>query len=406
MRFPSLQVGGSNRFGLQALRLRQMRTLCRPRGRSSSHRKDAERFKGSSLPATIGILSDPSIGTTPAMLSGTLREAVGDAVIYTGNQRNKADSPMVQVSLLGAVSLFGIMGAVTAFAAIFVIAGTVAFSVQQRLRELALLRTIVATPEQLRRMLGMEALLLTIVASVIGCPLGLWLCRFLEDQLRQLGVVPVQFHHQMSPFPFILAVSVGLLATQIAAWMARRRGSRIAPTQALRESAANERPLSAPRFISGLVFIACGLALLLFGPLSGADGTAIGMGFIACSLFLVSAALLVKTVRGLIGSLVRIGGVTGDLAIANTSARASRMAGVAMPLALLVALNGTMHLTSTLFNQVTADQQQTRMTADYILTARGTPGLPLSIIPQVLSSYVKQAVGKPVVEALKALQGI
>lgn len=352
--------------------------------------EDAARMNGSQMPDAIGILAEPGADRN-ALLEALRREADGaGAAVYTGSNLDKADSPMGQTSYLGAVSLFGITGAVTVFAAIFVISGTVAFSVRQRLRELALLRTIGATPKQLRKMLSLETLILTIFASIIGCPAGIWISRLLADRLQKLGVIPEQFQLRVGLLPFAIAVAMGLIVTHIAARLAARRGTRIAPTQALRETIDDKESLNPVKLVLGLIFIAGGLAVLLFGPLSGGDGTGIGMAFIACTLFLVASTLLgpllVKIVGGLVGSLIRsVGGVTGDLAASNTSVRASRMAGVALPLALLVALNGTMLLSSKLFDDIASNQGKARLTADYEVSAEGTPGLPLAILTDIRS---------------------
>ncbi|MEC0176789.1 ABC transporter permease [Paenibacillus favisporus] len=352
--------------------------------------EDAVRMNDSEMPDAIGILAEPGTDRK-SLLEALQREADGaKAAVYTGNNLAKADSPMGQVNYLGAVSLFGITGAVTVFAAIFVISGTVAFSVRQRLRELALLRTIGATPKQLRKMLSLETLILTIFASMIGCPAGIWIGRLLADQLLELGVIPEQFQLRVTLLPFAIAIAAGLIVTQMSVRITARRSVRIAPTQALRETIDDKEALNPVKLVLGVIFCAGGLAVLLFGPLSGGDGTGIGMAFIACTLFLVASTLLgpllVKIAGGLVGSLIRtIGGVTGDLAASNTSVRASRMAGVALPLALLVALNGTMFLSNMLFDDIASDQGKARLTADYEVRAQGTPGLPLAIVSDIRS---------------------
>lgn len=346
---------------------------------------DVERLAGGE-PTAIGVFVDS--GVSPGELSKAIQAEANDISLYRGTNRSRADSPAVLVSYAGAISVFGIMGAVSVFAAIFVIAGTVAFSVQQRLRELALLRTIGATPKQLRRMISAETLMIAVVSAIIGCPLGMLLAGIIGDGFRDIGVVPIQFQLKIGPFPLLIAVVVGIIVTQIAARAAAGRGSRIAPTQALRESIADPRGLNAVKIAAGLIFIGGAVAVLLFTPLGGSDGTGIGMGFIACFLFIIAAALwgpmLVRTVGTFIGRVIRIfSGVTGSLAAANTTARAGRMASAAMPLALLVALNGTTLLTSSLLSRAELSEQKERTAASYVLTAQSAPGLPQNVFSAV-----------------------
>ncbi|TYP69516.1 putative ABC transport system permease protein [Paenibacillus methanolicus] len=339
---------------------------------------DAIRLAGES-PTAIGVVAES--GAAIKSLSEAVRGVAGDVDLYRSGSRSRADHPAVLVSYAGAISVFAIMGAVSVFAAIFVIAGTTAFSVQQRLRELALLRTIGATPKQLRRMIGAENFWIAVAASLIGCPLGILLAKEISRQFQEIGVVPIQYQLQIGPFPLLTAVVAGLAVTQIAARAAARRGSRIPPTQALRESVADLRGSTPIKIAAGLICIGGAVAVLLFTPLGGSDGTGIGMGFIACFLLLIAASLwgplLVSTIGRLVGRFLRMfGGVTSELAAANTTARASRMASAAIPLALLVALNGTMLLTSSLLIDLERSEGKKRVSNNVVLTAQGAPGLP------------------------------
>jgi putative ABC transport system permease protein len=67
------------------------------------------------------------------------------------------------------------MAGFSGFVAIFVLAGTFAFSILQRNREIGLLRAVGMTRAQLRWMVRAEAVLVAAVAVVIGVVLGVGL---------------------------------------------------------------------------------------------------------------------------------------------------------------------------------------------------------------------------------------
>src|SRR6185436_9577718 len=76
----------------------------------------------------------------PAAFAAGAR-SVTDAAVHTGADRVRADLPGALPDYIAPISIFGFVIGITAFAAVFVLTGTVTLGVRQRLRELALLRT-------------------------------------------------------------------------------------------------------------------------------------------------------------------------------------------------------------------------------------------------------------------------
>lgn len=71
-----------------------------------------------------------------------------------------------------------------------VVAGMIGLRTQRRHRELALLRTIDATPRLIRSMIGREALLLGAAGAVPGSAVGLVVGKWPHDRLVTAGAVP------------------------------------------------------------------------------------------------------------------------------------------------------------------------------------------------------------------------
>lgn len=341
-----------------------------------SHR-DAARLTQSGDSSALALRFTPV--TDHGRVLDAVRSVAGPHLrVLTGEERLQADAPTVLASYTGAVGVFGSMAGITVFAALFVIAGTIAFAARQRLRELALLRTLGATPRQVRRLLGLEAWAVGLTAALAGAPLGLWLAGWLGEQFVDTGAVPASLEVHGGALPLLIAVGAGLVVARLAAFFAGRRAARIAPAEAMRESAAAPAGGGPVRLALGMILVAGAVAVLVFTPMRG--GIGVGMGFIACALLICGAAALgpwlVRMVCTVLAGLLP--GTSGRLAAANTRAFPLRAAGAALPLALMFALNATMLLNSTLLGDLTAQAQADRIApARQTMSAPGAPGLPL-----------------------------
>jgi putative ABC transport system permease protein len=315
-------------------------------------------------PTAVGVMARPGVNLA------AIRDLTGDAPVLTAD-RVRADLPGALPDYIGPISIFGFVIGITAFAGVFVLTGTVTLSVRHRLRELALLRTIGATPRRLRTLLGVESVLLAFVAALPAIPLGVLFARVVAARFQHLGMVPAQFTVPINVPVLLLAVPAAMLVTFVAARIAGRQAVRIAPTQAIAEAAAAPTGGLVVRTIVALIATAGAVAVLAFVPLDGPFG--MGMTFISSALLLCTiAALGPLLVRGLLGVIGRPFGLAGLL----SRAQSRRVAAVAMPLALMFTVNATMLLNSTLLEQLAAREQTARTAAaTWQVTAAG--GMPL-----------------------------
>src|SRR4051794_31017444 len=98
----------------------------------------------------VGVLPAPGFDL------GKVRAAAG-AVVLTGEDRGRAEHPELQASRVTLIAVAAAFGGMALFIALFVVASTMSLSIQQREREIALLRAVAATPGQVRRMIAWEA---------------------------------------------------------------------------------------------------------------------------------------------------------------------------------------------------------------------------------------------------------
>jgi putative ABC transport system permease protein len=345
---------------------------------------DVAAVSGLAGPTAVAVLAEP--GSDRTALLAAVRARADGAPVLTGADRVRADLPGALPDYIGPISVFGFTIGITAFAAIFVLTGTVALGVRQRLRELALLRTIGATPRQLRRLLGVESLVLAAVAALPGLPLGVLVAHLVAARFRHLGVVPAQFAVRVNPIVLLLAGFAGALVTLVAARFAGRRAVRVAPAQALVETVVAPPGGTLARAAVALVAAAGAVAVLTFVPLGGPFG--MGMTFISSALLLCAVAalgpLLVRLVSAVPGRLSAGTGAAGWLAAATTRVEVRRTAAVAVPLVLMFAINAPLLLNGELLTQLAGDQQAQRLAGAGTLVTSPV-GLPLDTANRVAS---------------------
>jgi putative ABC transport system permease protein len=326
-----------------------------------------------------GVSTEAAADAVERALSGV------DAEVYTGRDRGKAEFQDVALANEAMISMSGAFGGIAMMIAVFVVAGTFAFSVQQRNRELGLLRAIGATPRQVRRMLAGEALAIGLLAAAVGLLPGIWIAGLVGDALVDRGVVPDSFEIVAGWIPMVAAAGAAVLTSQLAVFAAGRRAGRIRPTQALTEAAVPPRRLGVVRILLGLVFAGGGVAsLLASASTSGDDAAGLSASIVMCFLCAVGllGPLLARVSLALAGPLLAgLSRLTGFLAVANGRSNARRMASVFTPIVLSVAFASTMLFMQTTQDHAAEAQGKDRGVADHVL--RASPGLPDRAVDEV-----------------------
>ena len=124
-------------------------------------------------------------------------------------------------------------------------------SIQQREREIALLRAVAATPGQIRRMIAWEATIVALVGSAAGIWPGIILGRALAHALVRHGIAPPTFSVTVDWLPIAAVIGGGVTAALLAVLAAGRRAARVPPTLALAEAAVEPRLLGPGRVDRG-----------------------------------------------------------------------------------------------------------------------------------------------------------
>lgn len=259
---------------------------------------------------------------------------------------------------LGAIG--GAFGEIVMIMATFVAVTTLGFAIRQQYRELALLRTVAATPRQVRRLIRFQVVGLILLVSPPAWITGAVAARIFLSALVDRGLAPAGATVPGNPLPLLIATVattvVGLIATVFGTW----RISHSTPTAAMTETAGETSRISWFRVVLGLLVVAgVGvLCRLLTGrkPDEAAQAALLGALALMVALALLGPLLarLVVTLLGLPLRLFRGREAGGWLAAANLRGHAHRLSSAVVPIALLIGLSTTfLAITGTVRHQVT-----------------------------------------------------
>jgi putative ABC transport system permease protein len=322
----------------------------------------------------VGVFVRP--GTDPSAVADRIGATVAGVATYTGDDRGDAeflDVDSTRGFLVGLAASF--IGGMTIIV-MFVVASTLALSIRQRRRELALLRAIAATPRQIRKMIGTEALLVSVVGAVLGVVPGVALASVQRSALVAVGAIPPDFRFSFGPLPLLAALVLCVGAAKVAARIAARRVARISPVDALGEAAVEPPKLGLVRQVIGWLLLPGALAVSIVVPLTvsgqdAADGAASSAILLIIAVALLGPVLL-KGLVGLFEPLLRRRfAASGVLAAANARANSRRLSSATTPVILGITMAAVQIFNATTLLAAAQHQVGAGIVADYALT--GTP---------------------------------
>ena len=298
-----------------------------------------------------GLLDQITIASRPGVSPSTLVQAIRpllptSAQVRTGQQQAKQASSDTSSFLTIFQDFLLAFGGIALFVGSFVIANTLSITIAQRTRELATLRTLGATRAQVLRSVMLEALVIGVLASLVGLFLGLGLAKGLNALLVSFGINLPQTSTVFKTRTIIVSLCVGVIVTLLAALRPALRATRVPPVSAVREGSVLP-PSRLARFSqpTALTIMVIALGVMLVGTFVSTLSTTqrlLAVGFGAVALLIATAMLAPKLVPPLARVLgipaVRLGGAAGSLARRNSARDPARTASTAAALMIGLAL--------------------------------------------------------------------
>ncbi len=342
-------------------------------------------FEGQGGVDLIAAAAEPDV--TDEELEAALLEVLIDQPgleVVTTDALGEESSAVLRQNLAFVEVLLLVFAGVGLVVGAFVIQNTFSTLVAQRTRELALLRALGASNAQVRISVLGEALIVGVVASIVGLLAGFGLAVALEMILETVGLDVPRGAAGLRTRTVVVAIAVGVVVTMVAAWWPARRAARVSPVEALQTGLVTTppRPLRR-RAIAGVAVIVLGGAMVFAGllevslltPLSSAVSglddpriaVPIGAGLLVGGLLVVAPALagLLTTVFG--APLPRLGGIDGHLARENARRHPRRTAATAAALVIGVTLVTFVSVLASSANASVAAAIDEGVRADWVL---------------------------------------
>ncbi|MFJ8716666.1 ABC transporter permease [Streptomyces violaceus] len=334
----------------------------------------------------IGLVLEP--GTDATRVADTARRiAGGDGTVLTGAARDALAPRQDEMTRWIGGQVLTAMALLSAFVTVFNVSSTFAFAVAQRRREFGLLRTIGATPRQVRRLVYGEALVVGAAGAGAGSIAGVALAPAMTGLLIDAGFQPAGFEVSIRWWVPAAAWALGVAVALAGAGAASRRASRVKPLEAMREAAVDSRPMTRRRWITGLAATGLGAVCSVGTAFAGADamvllalGAAMGL---TAGLTLLLPVLAGPLTGLLTRPLARRPGATAVLVRENMTTAVRRTSAAIAPVLATVAF--AVLITSAVQTTQSADttRQAAAVRAEAAVVPRGTPGLSDAAVARV-----------------------
>ena len=355
---------------------------------------------------SIQVAAEP--GVTPDELVTRIERVMPSKVeVKTGQQDADDEAESIQNSLSFLNILLLVFAGIAVFVGAFIIFNTFSITVAQRTKEFALLRTMGASRGQVLRSVMLEALIVGLIASILGILLGIVTAQGISALFKALGADLPQEGLVLKGRTIIVGLLVGTLVTMVASLAPARRATRIPPLAAMRDEAAIPPPPTRRRKILSWGLLIVGALAILFALFGGAPASQalsmLGVGAIA--LFIAVALLsprLVPVIAGAVGRpLERLRGVAGRLARENAMRNPSRTAVTAAALMIGLALVTFVSILAAGVKASIDDTVENRMKAELVVLNTDGQFTPISSESE---TPIRRVPGVEVVSPLRSSQ--
>jgi ABC-type antimicrobial peptide transport system permease subunit len=190
----------------------------------------------------VGRLDEIAVAAKPNVADAQLLREIEeilppDAEVRTGVEQASSDAEETSEFISFLQGFLLAFGGIALFVGSFVIANSLSITIAQRTREFATLRTIGATNRQILGSVVVEALVVGVLASIVGLFLGLLLAKGLFRLFDLVGFTLPNTGLVFEPRTVVVALAAGILVTLLASVYPGVRATMVPPIAAVREGA-------------------------------------------------------------------------------------------------------------------------------------------------------------------------
>ncbi|WP_315092921.1 FtsX-like permease family protein [uncultured Cellulomonas sp.] len=328
-------------------------------------------------------------GTSVATVVDRISALAPDGLEVVTGDALRAENKTEIASQLGFVTTFLLVfAAIALFVGAFIISNTFAMSVRQRMRELALLRAVGASPVQVFSSVLVQAAVVGLLGSALGIAGGLGLVSALRVGLGSVGMDLVGTI-PLDVTTVVVSLLVGTLVSVLAAALPARRAAVVPPVEAMRDDVATPERTLRWRALGGLLVTGAGVASLVVALLRPeAESAEVWLGTGAAAVLVGVLMLSPVVARSAVGVLawpfVRLLRPVGRLARGNVVRNPRRTANTAGALMIGMALVGAVSVIAVTAQQSVAGVVEAQTNADVVVRS-ATMVIPAGAVDDVVA---------------------
>jgi putative ABC transport system permease protein len=328
--------------------------------------KDPDGVSSIAVRAEDGVSQDELVARVDEVLPDGVEAVTGTDV----STQNADDINELFLDML--TTFLTVFAGIALLVATFSIYNTFSIIVAQRTRTAALLRAIGASRRQVLVSVVIEALVVGVVASLVGVAGGIGVAGLLKGLFDAAGFALPAGGIVVTTGAVIVSVVVGLVVTLLAGIIPAIKASRVPPIAALRDVAIERTSPSAARVVAGVILAGLGIAVTAATALSDDPslGT-VGLGAVITLLgTVVLGPVVARPVAGLLGApLARLRGLTGSLARQNAIRNPRRTAATASALMVGVGIVTLFTVFAASLKESTADTIDRSFAGDLVISS-------------------------------------
>jgi putative ABC transport system permease protein len=321
-------------------------------------------YTGASLSAAPGVSQQELADAANAVLPDDFTARTGDEVV------DESEDAIAQ--FLGIISTFLLVFAVIAVVVgAFIVVNTFSILVAQRIRDLALLRALGASRRQVTRSVLLEALVMSLVACVVGVLAGWGLALGLTALFSAFGLEIGTSALVLTPRTVLVSFAVGVTVTMGAAYVPARRAGKVPPMAAMRDDVLARGRSLRRRTVLGSVLLLLGAGAAAYGVVGAPGNDAIWIGVGALVWILTVAAISSVIGRPVLlacrALFRRVFGMPGLLAGENALRDPRRTGATASALMIGLALVSTIAVLAGSFSTSIDDVVDEEFASDFVV---------------------------------------